>query len=118
LTEEEWRERFQPNKNQFDPNANYGGTLFDIGGAEYDFIKSVWADSPNSIWTLLECDGQWTIVSGWHFVNRIGYFFCSVPFADHEDFEVPDDIDTDDGGDEPDEADDEAPEPARPVSEG
>lgn len=92
---ETWRERFEPIKNHFNPDRGYDGCLFETYGAEKDFIWSVVQDSPGSIWTLHD-NGQ--IASGWHFVDRAGYFFCARPFGADEDFIVgePEDDESDD----------------------
>jgi len=58
----------------------------------------VQSQDPNLVWTMLDCDGQLSIASGFHFVNRLGYLIASVPVApDHaysvacEDLTEPDD---------------------------
>lgn len=41
---------------------------------------------PNRIATLLEVDGKWYLGSGYHYVNRFGYFLAT---EDLPDFDVP-----------------------------
>ncbi len=33
-------------------------------------------------WTVLDCDGRLYLSAGFHFVNRIGYVRCEVPWTD------------------------------------
>lgn len=46
--------------------------------------------NPANIWTELDVDGKTIIASGWHFVNRIGYWITKVPVKDGEFVEVVD----------------------------
>lgn len=81
LTETEWIEQFQPLPNHIDDNASYQiedtGCLFETYGRELRHVKSC---DPKSIWTLLEIDGEPWIVSGFHYVNRLGYFVTKKQF--------------------------------------
>ena len=46
------------------------------------------AQDPNLVWTVLDCDGQLAIASGFHFVNRLGYLIASVPVAPDHTYSV------------------------------
>lgn len=76
MTEEEF-EDFLPIKN---PNGDYGwnGTLWETFGRDLEFVRSV----PNeNVWTLIDGDdGGQVIVSGFHVVNRVGYFVTELPW--------------------------------------
>ena len=41
------------------------------------------------VWTILDCDGKLYVSPGFHFVNRIDYVLCEVPWTD-EDLQQPD----------------------------
>lgn len=41
------------------------------------------------VWTILDCDGRLYVSPGFHFVNRIDYVLCEVPWTD-EDVQQPD----------------------------
>jgi len=90
LTLEEFLERFKPQKNHFDDNANCDGCAYETYGDELAYVKEVYEKHPNRIWTIFDCDGQMVVGNRFHFVNRMGYLICEVPFEDGEDFEVPD----------------------------
>jgi hypothetical protein len=72
---ERWEEKYKPIKNHIDTNACNEGTMFETYGAEYKFVMQHPIDR---VWTLVDCDGKLYICSGFHFVNRIGYFICEV----------------------------------------
>ena len=43
---------------------------------------------PHRVWTITDCDGRLYVAPGFHFVNRIDYVLCDVPWSD-EDFYQP-----------------------------
>jgi hypothetical protein len=90
LTEEEWFNTFKPIPNHLDPNASFQtdegvGYMFETYGDEVEFLKS---QEPNRIWTYGHGDSGSYIWSGWHFVNRIGYFITTVPFDATKDYQI------------------------------
>lgn len=34
------------------------------------------------IWTMVDCDGEWWLCPGYHFVNRLGYIVTEQPWDD------------------------------------
>lgn len=89
LTEDAFVSQFQPQVNHLDPNASfdfgYGGCLYETYGCDIDAVR---AADPARVWTLLEADGVLFITSGYHFVNRLGYFLTANPVPDGEDYTV------------------------------
>lgn len=85
MTEDEWLETYKPKINHLDSNASWNGTMFETYGEEVDFVQST---PENFVWTLVEVDGESIIVSGYSFVNRLGYFVCEVPWNDNEFHEI------------------------------
>ena len=75
LSENDFLVRFKPVPNHLDSNAGFDGCMFETFGKE---LAHVQAQDQNLVWTLLDCDGQLRIESGFHFVNRIGYLIASV----------------------------------------
>jgi hypothetical protein len=77
MTEDEWYEKYKPIQNHLDSNASWNGQMFDTYGAEIEFVNI----QPNeNVWTWLEGDtGGTYLVSGKSYVNRLGYFICTVP---------------------------------------
>jgi hypothetical protein len=75
LSYEEWADQYRPIQNPYDNNASHDGRMFETNWLDHKFIKK----HPNAvIWTLIdEGDLMW-IVSGCHYINRIGYFITEV----------------------------------------
>lgn len=90
LSEDAFANIFRPKANHLNPNASFDwgagyGTLFETYGEELAFVQSQPADT---VWTLLSGDGD-VIVSGFHFVNRLGYFISKTPVPPGLDVSVP-----------------------------
>jgi hypothetical protein len=74
LTEGQWLERFKPVPWASD-DAPWNGCMHETFGDE---LCSVLAAPKDCVWTLLDCDGAQVIVSGYHHINRQGYFITAV----------------------------------------
>ena len=91
LTEEEFDEQFPLVANHLNPNASWGfgdgrGCLFETYGDELEFIRQ---QDPSRVWTLIDGDdGDLYVISGPHFVNRIGYLLSRDPIPDDAVIEV------------------------------
>ena len=92
LTEDQFDEQYPLVSNHINPNASWAfgdgpGCLFETYGAELDFVRS---QDPRNIWTLVDGDDDnQYVISGFHFVNRIGYLISTVPFPEDASIEVP-----------------------------
>jgi hypothetical protein len=90
LTEDEFCEQYPVLPNHLNPDAAWsygnGGCLFETFGEEWEFVKQ---QDPATVWTLVEDgdDGE-CILSGCHWVNRLGYFISTVPVPEGVDVEV------------------------------
>lgn len=72
---------YQPKPNHLDPESEiWDGCMFETYGPELDFVKQ----QPNRhIWTLVEADDSgWYILTGFHLVNRVGYFVTEKPWPE------------------------------------
>ncbi len=82
LTEAEFDARFPLVTNHLNPHASWTfdgsrGCLFETFGEELAFVQQ---QHPQNIWTLVDGeDGDLYLISGCHFVNRIGYLVSTVP---------------------------------------
>ena len=45
-------------------------------------------ESPNKVWTILDCDGKLYYSSGYHFVNRLGYFITEETIEESTEYTV------------------------------
>ena len=82
LSFEEWVELYQPKKNHLVENASFQdesgvGTMFETYGVELDWVK---VQSPQHVWTYIDTEDGTAIVSGYSYVNRIGYFITKRPY--------------------------------------
>jgi hypothetical protein len=80
-----WIGQYKPIKNHIDDNAAYDGCMFETFGKEVDHI----VETPcTHVWTLIENDGGQFLVSGYHYVDRLGYFVTEVACPD-DHVEIP-----------------------------
>ena len=83
---DEWFDKYKPIKNHIDETSSFDGHMFETYGEEVEFVK---AQEQSRIWTYGDGDdGEGHIWSGWHFINRIGYFITEVPFPENTDVQV------------------------------
>ena len=91
MTFEDWEKTYKPIKNHIDTNASFqsegnDGIMFETYGDEIEFVKQ---QNPNCIWTYITGDNNTSwLVSGWHFVNRLGYFITEVPCPEDTEISV------------------------------
>jgi len=86
ITEAQFINSFRPMPNRLRPNASWDGALLETYGSEERLVKDVANIAQSRVWTLLETDGVLTISSGYHHVNRQGYFITEKPCP--EGFEI------------------------------
>jgi hypothetical protein len=92
ISEDEFHATYPLITNHINPNATWAfgdgpGCLFETFGEELDFVRR---QQPRTIWTLVGGDdGNQYVISGYHFVNRIGYLISTVPFPEDAGIEVP-----------------------------
>jgi len=91
LTEDQFDEQFPLVTNHLNPNASWAfgegeGCLFETYGEELEFIRQ---QDPNRVWTIVDGDdGDLSVISGFHFVNRIGYLLSRDPVPHNRLIEV------------------------------
>lgn len=83
MTYEQWIETYKPMHNHIAETSDFDDTMFETYGDECQFIQELVNTAPDTIWTLVAGDSidGWSIISGRHYVNRMGYFVSQVPFA-------------------------------------
>lgn len=91
-----WVATYKPilNPQYNDENESYNGTMFETYGEDLAYVMAHGQKHPNTVWTLLDVgERQMPVVSGYHFVNRFGYFITEVPYNEGDDITVYDDSD-------------------------
>lgn len=69
ISTELWRSLFRPTTE----------TPLAISGDDLAEVNAVARTKPNNIWTVVQTEDGNAIVSGLHFVNRVGYFITEHP---------------------------------------
>ena len=77
LTYNQWCEEYRPIANDLCQGAPYDGLMFETYGAEVEHVRR---QDRECIWTLVQAEDELVILSGWHFVNRLGYFITERPW--------------------------------------
>lgn len=91
LTLDEFYDRFRPVPHPRDPYAPFWCCMLETYGEDLEHVHRIQETMPNTVWTVLDCDGELIIASGYHHVNRMGYIITEVPYGHDEIFEVYDD---------------------------
>ena len=92
MTYDEWWDKYKPKPNDVigPENAPFDGAMFETAGPE---MKEVCMTNAARVWTLVYCDGVSYVINGLHFVNRLGYFICEVPYeGDYLEVRVDDEL--------------------------
>lgn len=81
IGEEAFDEHYPLVPNHLDPHAGWVwaaeyGCLFGLSDEELSFV---FAQPPAHVWTLVDGDEHQHLLSGVHFVNRVGYLVSRVP---------------------------------------
>lgn len=91
LTEDEFDARYPLVPNHINSSAGWavrdnGGCLFETYGDEFEFVRR---QPPCRVWTLVDADGgDLYVISGLHFVNRVGYLLSTVPVPEDVTIQV------------------------------
>lgn len=83
---DKWEETFVPIVNPFADNG-WNQTMFETFGEELEFVRQ---QPDEHVWTWIDGeqgDGSY-IISGAHFVNRIGYFVTEKPWTEFMEIQV------------------------------
>jgi len=88
ITWDEWVERFKPVKNHItkypDDHAEYDS--FETYGAEQEFVATKIED--RLVWTMGDGDMCTYLSNGYHYINRINYYVCTVPYEENVDYQI------------------------------
>ena len=82
LTEDDFDDQYPLVPNHINPRASWAfgngcGCLFETYGNEFEYVRRF---DPRKVWTLIDGDdGNLYVVSGLHYVNRIGYLLSRNP---------------------------------------
>lgn len=75
---EAWATAYKPRQNHLNDDSGWGGIMYETYDAEWEYVKN----QPNeNVWTWVDGDEGSAFIAGRHWVNRIGYFVCDVPWT-------------------------------------
>jgi len=88
LTWDEWVEKFKPIKNHITkyPNEHSEYESFETYGAEQEFVAS--KIDERLVWTMGDGDMCTYLSNGYHYINRINYYVCAVPYEEDTDYQI------------------------------
>ena len=75
-----WEETYRPINNSGDEYASWNGQLFETYGNDEEAVVTVARQEPRRVWTLVDTGNTLSIVNGFHYVNRVGYFITEEPW--------------------------------------
>ncbi len=73
MAEDDFYETYTQRENHLDDNASFNGAMYETYGEEVGYVRKN-IKSPR-LWTIVECEEGLYYMSGYHYVNRLGYFF-------------------------------------------
>jgi hypothetical protein len=88
LTPTEWQEQFKPiyNPASLAKYADSKDVNFETYGDDLELVKE--NVDKNLVWTFSDGDMCSFISNGYHYVNRLNYYICSVPYDEDTEYEV------------------------------
>ena len=84
LTYDVFLEKYKPIKNNIVDDAPFDGFMFETYGEELQELKN---HDIQYIWTIVDSDAGLAIITGYHYVDRYGYFITENKWED-ENIEV------------------------------
>lgn len=93
ISEDDFYRLYKPVKNPFVKNGPWNGCMLETYGLEFAHVREVLVENPNKVWTVLDCDGELFLSSGYSHVNRMGYIITEVPVEEGVDITVEDEDD-------------------------
>lgn len=86
LSYDDWLDAYRPIRNSLRPAAPFDGLMFETFGLELDAVA---AADPACVWTIVDGEDEslW-LLSGCHFVNRLGYFITERPWSGIKQLEI------------------------------
>jgi hypothetical protein len=90
LSEDDFYSQYSVVPNHLCPECETFGGMYETYGKEVDYIREL-ASNPTTkgkVWTIVEYDGKFFIISGYHLVNRFGYLVTEEIVPDGQEVEV------------------------------
>jgi hypothetical protein len=86
--EDNWIEKYKPQQNHIDANASFNGWMYETYGSEVKYVFNL-SKKSNRVWTIIEGDDDSLFyVSGFHYVNRLGFIVTKNEYEGHVEIQV------------------------------
>jgi hypothetical protein len=79
-----WESEYSPIANPFNDHG-WNGLMFETYGDDWGFVLR---HMSNHVWTWVDGDDGTFLVTGFHYVNRIGYFVTDKPWTTEQTIQV------------------------------
>ena len=76
-----FEEKYKPKKNHFGNHDDV--IMYETYGDEVDYVIG---QDNQYVWTWVQGDMSDLLVAGYHFVNRLGYYICEIPWTDEDEY--------------------------------
>lgn len=88
LTWDEWVEKFKPIKNHITKYPSVDSTYdsFETYGAEVEYVQT--KIDERLVWTFSDGDMCTYLSNGYHYINRINYYVCTVPYEEDVEYQI------------------------------
>jgi hypothetical protein len=99
ITEDNFDETFNPQINHFERAkadnsiadedvCGFNGTIYETYDEELDYVFNL-AKTTKKVWTIIEGDNDTMYyVTGFHYVNRIGFLVCEVEYTEEMEIKL------------------------------
>lgn len=75
--------------NHLQPNAPFGGKMFETYGQEIEHVRRIAGQEPYRIHTVVDGSGtSLYLIPGLHFINRLGFIITPFPFDGYVDTRI------------------------------
>ena len=81
MTEDDFYSKFNPVKNHLVQDAAFDGCMFETYGKEFEHVKEIGSNeaTKQTLWTIVDSEDKLFFISGYHYVNRLGYLITKEP---------------------------------------
>ena len=88
LTWDEWEDKFKPVYNHLSkyPEQDKTYSSFETYGAEVEYVQTKIDD--RLVWTFGDGDMCTYLSNGYHYINRISYYVCTVPYEEDTEYQI------------------------------
>jgi hypothetical protein len=91
LSDDVFFEKYTCVQNPYTTNGSFDNCLLETYGKEWHVVLDKTKETPKKVWTLIDCDGWYGIVAGYHYVNRIGYLITEQEWdSEYEQYTISD----------------------------